>query len=92
MAFALSRQDGFHDADEDVIQILPYHPFGIISQKNRRRVPSYTATIPKLTKNVLRAFPSPEHSIIQCLPQKAIISTASSVVRLGHWQVRWQSL
>ena len=37
-------------------------------------------TIPKLTENVLPAFPSPEYSFIQCLPQKAIISTASTAV------------
>ena len=37
-------------------------------------------TIPKLTENVLPAFPSPEYSFIQCLPQNAIISTASVAV------------
>jgi hypothetical protein len=38
IAFALSRRDGLHDATEDIIRILPYHPFGIISQKNRSSV------------------------------------------------------
>jgi hypothetical protein len=38
IAFALSRRDGLHHAAEDIIQILPYHPFGIIPEKNRSRV------------------------------------------------------